>query len=208
MSGKLHIYGDSRSGNCLKVRWIAEHLGLPYDWTEIDILAGTTRTEEFLKLNPSGQVPAVILADGRALSQSNAIIVYLAGLADSSLLPTDLYERAKVNEWLFWEQYSHEPAIAVRRFHKAFLKKTDNEIDPQLMAKGRRALSQMELALVAGEYLVGETLTVADVALVAYTRVAHEGGFDLDEFPNVRRWIARVERDLVIDATPETGEAA
>ena len=199
MSGKLHIFGDSRSGNCLKVRWTATHLGVDFDWTEIDVLSGATRTEEFLKLNPSGQVPAVILPDGRGLSQSNAIIVYLAGLADSSLLPTDLFERAKVNEWLFWEQYSHEPTIAVRRFQKAFLNKPDDEIDPQLLAKGRRALGQMEMALAAADYLVGDALTVADIALVAYTRVAHEGGFDLAEFANVRAWVARVERDLLIE---------
>ena len=199
MSGKLHIFGDSRSGNCLKVRWTATHLGVDFDWTEIDVLSGATRTEEFLKLNPSGQVPAVILPDGRGLSQSNAIIVYLAGLADSSLLPTDLFERAKVNEWLFWEQYSHEPTIAVRRFQKAFLNKPDDEIDPQLLAKGRRALGQMEMALAASDYLVGDALTVADIALVAYTRVAHEGGFDLAEFANVRAWVARVERDLLIE---------
>ncbi len=199
MSGKLQIFGDSRSGNCLKVRWTATHLGVDFDWTEIDVLSGATRTEDFLKLNPSGQVPAVILPDGRALSQSNAIIVYLAGLADSALLPTDLYERAKVNEWLFWEQYSHEPTIAVRRFQKAFLNKPDDEIDPQLLAKGRRALGQMEMALAASDYLVGDALTVADIALVAYTRVAHEGGFDLAEFANVRAWVARVERDLRIE---------
>ncbi len=199
MTGRLHIYGDNRSGNCLKVRWTAEHLGIPYDWSDVDVLSGSTRTEEFLKINPSGQVPAVVLPDGRTLSQSNAIIVYLAGLSNSALLPTDLYERAKVNEWLFWEQYSHEPTIAVRRFQKAFLKKPDDEIDPQLLAKGRRALGQMELALQGRDYLVGDTVTVADIALVAYTRVAHEGGFDLAEFSNVRSWIARVERDLAID---------
>lgn len=199
MNGKLHIYGDNRSGNCLKVRWTAEHLGVPYSWSDVDVLSGTTRTEEFLKINPSGQVPAVVLPDGRTLSQSNAIIVYLAGLSNSALLPTDLYERAKVNEWLFWEQYSHEPAIAVRRFQKSFLNKADDEIDPQLLAKGRRALGQMELALQGCDFLVGDALTVADIALVAYTRVAHEGGFDLKDFPNIRGWIARVERALAID---------
>lgn len=198
MTGKLIIYGDPRSGNCLKVKWTAEKLAVAYDWRDVDVLSGTTRTEEFLEINPSGQVPAVILPDGRTLSQSNAIIVYLAGLKNSALLPTDLYERAKVNEWLFWEQYSHEPAIAVRRFQKSFLGKSDDEIDESLMAKGRRALGQMEMALTAGAYLVGETLTVADIALVAYTRVAHEGGFDLSEFPAVRAWIARIERDLAI----------
>jgi len=197
--GTLKIYGDERSGNCLKVKWTAEHLGVDYEWIDVDVLSGTTRTEEFLALNPSGQVPAVILADGRVLSQSNAIIVYLAGLNDSALLPSDLYARAKVDEWLFWEQYSHEPCIAVRRFQKSMLGKAEDEIDPQLLVKGRRALGQMELALQGATYLVGDALTVADIALVAYTRVAHEGGFDLSEFPAVRAWIARVERDLAID---------
>jgi len=198
MTGAVKIYGDARSGNCLKVRWTAEHLAIPYEWIDVDVLSGDTRTEDFLKINPSGQAPAVILPDGRTLSQSNAIIVYLAGLSNSGLLPNDLYERAKVDEWLFWEQYSHEPSIAVRRFQKAFLKKADNEIDPQLLSKGRRALGQMELALQGGDYLVGAAVTVADIALVAYTRVAHEGGFDLGDFPNIRRWVARVERDLQI----------
>lgn len=196
---KLKIYGDCRSGNCLKVKWTADHLGVDYDWIEIDVLSGSTRTEEFLTLNPSGQVPAVILPDGRALAQSNAIIIYLAGLSDSALLPTDLFERAKVNEWLFWEQYSHEPFIAVRRFQKAVLGKAEDEIDPQLLAKGRRALGQMELVLGAAPYLASEAFSVADIALVAYTRVAHEGGFDLGEFPAVRAWIARVERDLTLE---------
>lgn len=201
---KLKIYGDGRSGNCLKVRWTAEYLEIDYEWIDIDVLSGSTRTDEFLKLNPSGQVPAVILPDGRALAQSNAIIVYLAGLNDSALLPTDLFLRAKVDEWLFWEQYSHEPYIAVRRFQKSLLGKSEDEIDPQLLAKGRRALGQMEFALQGAPFLVGEAPTVADVALVAYTRVAHEGGFDLEEFPAVRAWVARVERALDI----ETAEAA
>lgn len=195
----LKIYGDKRSGNCLKVKWTAEHLGVDYEWIDVDVLSGTTRTEEFLALNPSGQVPTVILPDGRTLSQSNAIIIYLAGLNDSALLPSDLYARAKVNEWLFWEQYSHEPCIAVRRFQKSFLGKGEDQIDPQLLVKGRRALGQMELALQGASYLVGDALTVADIALVAYTRVAHEGGFDLSEFPAVRQWVARVERDLSIE---------
>ena len=201
---KLKIYGDCRSGNCLKVRWTADHLGVDFEWIDIDVVEGGARTEEFLELNPSGQVPAVVLPDGRVLAQSNAIVIFLAGLNDSSLLPTDLFKRAKVNEWLFWEQYSHEPFIAVRRFQKLFLGKSDDEIDPQLLAKGRRALGRMELQLSETPYLVGDALTAADIAVVAYTRVAHEGGFDLDEFPAVRGWVARVERDLAI----ETAEAA
>ncbi len=195
---KYKIYGDCRSGKCLTVRWTAEHLGVEYEWVDIDVAKGHTRTEEFLALNPSGQAPVIVLPDGRALSQSNAIIVYLASVHDGALVPADPFERAKVNEWLFWEQYSHEPYVAVRRWQKAFLKKSDAEIDPRLLANGRRALGQMSMQLGKTPYIAGERLTVADIALVAYTRVANEGGFDLDEFPNLRAWIGRIERDLAI----------
>jgi len=197
--GKYRIYGDPISGNCLKVRWTADLLGVSYDWIDVDVLSGYTRSEEFLAINPSGQVPAIVLPDGRSLSQSNAIVLYLASLHDSALVPKDLFERAKVNEWLFWEQYSHEPYIAVRRFQKAYLGKSDSELDPRLLANGKRALAQMSDQLSRTPFLAGESLTVADIALVAYTRVAHEGGFDLDEFPNLRSWVARVERALGVD---------
>ena len=195
---KYKIYGDCRSGNCLKVRWTANLLKVDYDWIEIDVASGSTRTEEFLGINPAGQVPTIVLPDGRMLAQSNAIIAYLASLQNSDLIPADPFERAKVNEWLFWEQYSHEPYIAVRRWLKAFQGKSDDEIDPRLMANGRRALGQMSLQLARAPYIAGERLTVADIALVAYTRVAQEGGFDVNEFPNLRSWITRVERDLSI----------
>jgi glutathione S-transferase len=195
---KYKIYGDCSSGNCLKVRWTADLLGVDYDWIEVDVTSGKTRTEEFLKLNPAGQVPCLVLPDGRTLAQSNAIVLYLASLHDSALVPRDAFERAKVDEWLFWEQYSHEPYIAVRRFQKKSLGKKDDEIDPRLLTNGRRALGQMSLALGKTAYIAGEGLTVADIALVAYTRVAHEGGFDIDEFPNLRRWVTHVEHDLSI----------
>jgi len=198
MTDRYKIYGDSRSGNCLKVRWTMMLLGVPFEWIEMDVVAGSTRTDDFLKLTPAGQVPCVILPDGRALAQSNAIIVYLAQVHDGDLVPTDPFERAKINEWLFWEQYSHEPYVAVRRFQKTYLGKRDEELDPKLLANGRRALGQMELQLRKTPFIAGDKLTVADIALVAYTRVAHEGGFDLDEFPSVRQWIARVERGLNI----------
>lgn len=197
------IYGDCRSGNCLKVRWTADLFGIPYDWVDVDILAGTTRTEEFLALNPSGQVPCVVLPDGRTLSQSNAIILYFADIHDGSLVPADPYARAKVFQWLFWEQYSHEPYIAVRRFLKAFLGKPDDEIDPKILANGRRALGQMAMQLGKTDHIADDALTAADIALLAYTRVAHEGGFDLDEFPDIRGWITRVERDLGVDPVSE-----
>ncbi len=198
---KLKIYGDSISGNCLKVKWTADLLGLSYDWIETSVLKSESRSPEFLKLNPAGQVPAVILSDGRALAQSNAIILYLNRAHKGGLLPKGEYARAKVFEWLFWEQYSHETAIAVRRFHKAYLKKPDAEIDQKLMEKGVAALALMEAALKKSPYLVGKALTLADIALVAYTRVAPEGGFDLSPYPSLRKWIARVESDLGIETS-------
>jgi len=191
----IRIFGDSISGNCLKVKWVAERLGLAHEWVEIDILKGETRTDGFLALNPFGQVPVVQFDDGRTLSQSNAIILYLA--EGSNLIPQEAFERAKMLEWMFWEQYSHEPTIAVRRFQKHYLKKSDDAIDADLLAKGRRALGRMEMALISSDFIAGgAALTLADIALVAYTRMAHEGGFDLSEFPAVHAWVARCELEL------------
>ena len=171
---------------------------------EVDILNGGTQSEEFLSLNPVGQVPIARWPDGRVLPQSNAIMLYLADGSD--LIPEDSFQRAQMNSWLFWEQYSHETSIAVRRFKKHYLKLPDDEIDPQLMVKGRRALGVMEMQLTWTDWLVGDALTCADIALVAYTRVAHEGGFDLAEFPNVERWVSRVEGALSIGhAMPKQG---
>ncbi len=196
---KLTLYGDSSSGNCLKTKWTADYLGVDYDWIEVSVVEGGTRSDAFMQMNPSGQVPVMRLPDGRILPQSNAIILYLAEtFASEALIPTDPFERAKMMSWLFWEQYSHEPYIAVRRFRKKFLNMADDELDPQLLARGRRALGVMEMQLTFSSYFVGESLTLADIALVAYTRVAGEGGFDLAEFPNVQRWVARVESDLGI----------
>ncbi|MHA7900426.1 MAG: glutathione S-transferase family protein [Henriciella sp.] len=201
---KLTLYGDSISGNCQKPRWTADYLDIDHDWVEVDILDGGTQTEEFLALNPVGQVPIARWPDGRVLPQSNAIMLYLA--EGSDLIPEHSFHRAQMNSWLFWEQYSHETSIAVRRFKKHYLKLPEEEIDPQLMVKGRRALGVMEMQLTWTDWLVGESLTCADIALVAYTRVAHEGGFDLAEFPNVERWVSRVEGALSIGhAMPKQG---
>jgi glutathione S-transferase len=196
---RITLYGDSVSGNCLKTKWTADYLGLDYDWIEVSVVEGGTRSDAFMAMNPSGQVPVLRLADARILPQSNAIILYLAETyASEALIPVDPFEKAKMMSWLFWEQYSHEPYIAVRRFRKKFMNMSDDELDPQLLARGRRALGVMEMQLTFSNYFVGDSLTLADVALVAYTRVADEGGFDLDEFPNVQRWVARVETDLGI----------
>ncbi len=197
MSQAMTLYGDRRSGNCLKVKWTADRLGLAYDWVDIDVISGQTRTEEFLAINPAGQVPCLVREDGRVLAQSNAIILHLG--RDTDLIPADDFDRSKMLEWMFWEQYSHEPYIAVRRFQKAYRGLPDEEIDPGLLAKGRRALGVMEMRLLSRDFIVDNKLTLADISLVAYTRVADEGGFDLDEFLNVRGWIARVEQELELD---------
>jgi glutathione S-transferase len=191
---RLTLYGDSISGNCLKTKWVAERLHIPFDWVETSVVHGDTRKPDFLKLNPWGQVPLAVLADGRTLSQSNAIMLHLA--EGSDLIPVDAYQRAKMFEWLFWEQYSHESVIAVRRFRVKFRNLCDDETDRTLAAKGEAVLSRMNGSLADGAYFVGDALTLADIALVAYTRWADEGGFDLSNFPHVQTWIARVERDL------------
>lgn len=193
----LKLYGTSISGNCLKPKWIFDRLGVAYDWIETDSFDGSTRTPEFLALNPAGQVPLVVLDDGRTLAQSNAIMLHFA--EGSDLIPRDAYDRAKMFEWLFWEQYSHEPAIAVRIARKHYLGKRDDELDPALLTKGNAALAKMELQLKATPFLVGEKLTLADVALVAYTRKASLGGYKLEDYPSVTRWIARVEKLLEIE---------
>ena len=190
----LTIYGDSISGNCQKVRFVADRLRIPYRWIETSVLAGETRTPGFLALNPAGQVPAVVLPGGRPLAQSNAIILHLA--EGSDLIPADAYDRAVMLQWMFWEQYSHEPVIAVRRFHKLYLGKPDHDIEPTLAPKGERVLGLMDRHLADRPYFVGASLTLADVALVAYTRLAHEGGFDLARWPRLSEWVRRVEAAL------------
>jgi len=191
----MRIYGGSISGNCLKVKWAADHLGLTYDWIETDVLKAETRTAEFLALNPAGQVPAVILDDGRPLAQSNAILLHLA--EGSDLIPADPYDRARMLEWMFWEQYSHEPYVAVARFQVRYLGKPVADLEPRLVERGNGALQRLEDGL-AGEFLVGDRVSLADVALVAYTRLAPEGGFDLARYPRVQAWVKRVEAALKI----------
>lgn len=192
----MEIYGDSKSGNCLKIRWVADLLGIPYRWIELDILKGESRTPEFLALNPAGQVPTVVFDDGRPLAQSNAVILHLA--EGSDLIPADPYDRARMLEWMFWEQYSHEPYVAVARFQVRYLGKPASELEPKIVERGKAALQRLEDGLAASDFLVGSRPTLADVALVAYTRLAEEGGFRLSEYPRVQAWIGRVERALSI----------
>jgi glutathione S-transferase len=190
----MKVYGDGNSGNCLKVKWVCDRLALPYRWIEIDTRKGETRTPEFLKMNGAGQVPTVAFDDGRTLAQSNAIIRYLA--RDSELIPQDAFAAAKMDEWLFWEQYSHEPYIAVCRFQLVYLHKAASDLDPEKVRRGYLALDRMEQHLSAGRFFVGDTVSLADVSLLAYTRVANEGGFDLGHYGGIRRWIGETEAYL------------
>jgi glutathione S-transferase len=192
----MKIYGDSISGNCLKVKWVADLLGLSYEWIETQVLASASRTPAFLAMNPAGQVPAVILDDGRPLAQSNAIILHLA--EGSDLIPSDAYDRARMLEWMFWEQYSHEPYIAVARFQVRYQGKPLADLEPRLVERGKAALQRLEDGLAQSPFLVGAAPSLADVALVAYTRVAHDGGFDLAGYPRVKAWVARTEQALKI----------
>ncbi|MFZ5730020.1 MAG: glutathione S-transferase [Phenylobacterium sp. RIFCSPHIGHO2_01_FULL_70_10] len=192
----LRIFGDSISGNCLKVKWVADHLGLDYEWIEIDILKGETRTADFLAMNPAGQVPAVVLPDGRPLAQSNAIILHLA--EGSDLVPADAYERARMLEWMFWEQYSHEPYVAVARFLVRYQGRSPDELEARLVERGYGALQRLEDGLAGRDFLASSGVSLADVALVAYTRWAGEGGFDLSRYPRVQAWVARVETALAV----------
>jgi glutathione S-transferase len=201
----MKIHGDLGSGNCLKVKYTADVLGLPYTWVPVDIMKGEAQTAAFRCMNPAGQTPVLETADGKYLAQSNAIIRYLA--RGSSLLPDDAWTQAKIDEWLFWEQYSHEPYIAVCRFHMVYKKLPKDTRDPMRVERAEKALDLMDehlLRMSQGDkatpsiqpYLVGWTLTIADIALLAYTRVAHEGGFDLSPRPNVQAWIKRCEAAL------------
>jgi glutathione S-transferase len=194
----MQIYGDERSGNCLKVKWTCDHLGLAYQWHEVLALTGATLEPAFQALNPAGQVPVVILKDGRTLAQSNAIIWHLA--EGSSLIPTDAYTRAKMLEWMFWEQYSHEPVVAVRRAKVALLGLPESEIDQTLFPRGKKLFTIMEGWLSKNAWFSGADFGLGDIALVAYTRFAPEGGWSFDTYPALQAWIGACETELGLAA--------
>ena len=188
----MKIYGDIQSGNCYKIKLLASFLDLPHEWIHVDILAGETRSEQFLSKNPVGKIPLLELDDGRCLSESNAILNYLA--MDTRYLPPDLFLKAKILQWQFFEQYSHEPYIAVARFIAKYLGLPE-ERKQQYQSRqegGHKALGVMESQLSASSYLVGERLTIADISLYGYTHVAHEGGFDLTRYPAIQAWLKRI----------------
>ena len=189
----IKVYGDSRSGNCYKIQLVCSLLKIEYQWLPIDILAGDTKKPEFLAKNPNGKIPLLELPNGQYLTESNAIINYLA--SSTFLLPTDSFEFAKVLQWQFFEQYSHEPYIAVARFIQKYLGLPEDRL-AEYQAKqpgGYKALSIMEAQLAKTPYLVGEHLTTADISLYAYTHVADEGGFDLQQYPAILAWLERIK---------------
>ncbi len=187
------LWGMSGSGNCYKPALLMAQLGLPHAWEEVDAVGGATRTPEFLALNPNGRVPLLQLPDGRLLAESNAMLCYLA--EGSALLPAGRYARALVMQWLFFEQYSHEPYIATVRFWIYCLGKRDEwrEKIAEARVKGYAALDVMERQLQQTAFLAGEAYSIADIALYAYTHVADQGDYSLENYPAVRRWLQRVQ---------------
>ncbi|MGR8920753.1 MAG: glutathione S-transferase family protein [Gammaproteobacteria bacterium] len=186
------LYGTDFSGNCYKIQLLFAQLGLAYRWEPVDILAGASRTVDFLALNPNGRVPVLLLDDGRTLAESNAILNYLAD--GHPLLPSERFERACVLSWQFFEQYSHEPYIATSRFIRAYLGNPPDRAGElaQREAPGYAALDVMERHLGANDFFAAGRYTIADISLYAYTHVADEGGFSLDDYPAVRAWLGRV----------------
>ena len=186
------VYGDYLSGNCYKVKLMLHLLGKESKWVPVDILKGETQTPEFLAMNPNGKIPVLQFEDGTCLWESNAILNFLAD--GSEFLPTEPRLRTQVLQWQFFEQYSHEPFIAVARFIKVYLGLPDDRLD-EFAAKqldGYRALDVMEQQLLRTPYLVGDHYSIADIALYAYTHVAEEGGFSLNGYPAICAWLQRV----------------
>jgi glutathione S-transferase len=188
----LLLYDSPVSGNCYKVRLLLAHLGLPYERRRVDVVDRSDRPELLGGLNPALRVPTLVLDDGRPLAESGAILWYFG--EGTRFVPEDRYERAQMLQWMFFEQYDHEPAIAVARFWLAYSGRPEAFADrlPERMAAGHKALAAMERHLDGREYLVGDSLTLADIALYAYTHVADEGGFELNGYRAIQQWLERV----------------
>jgi glutathione S-transferase len=189
----LTVHGMKASGNCYKIELLLAQLGRAHRWIEVDSTAGQTRTPEFLALNPNGRVPLLVLEDGRRLPESNAILWYLAD--GSPYLPVDAWLRAQTLQWLFFEQYSHEPYVAVARFIARWLPPDharQAEL-PKLRERGHQALAVMDQHLQGREFFVDGGYGIADIALYAYTHESHVGGIGRGGYPNVRAWLERVE---------------
>ncbi|NES74333.1 MULTISPECIES: glutathione S-transferase family protein [Okeania] len=189
----LKLYEFSTSGNCYKIRLLLTQLEIPFERIEIDITKGESRTPEFLQKNPNGKIPVLEIEPGKYLSESNAVLFYLS--EGTKFLPTNKWEKAQVMQWLFFEQYSHEPYIATSRYWISILGKAE-EYQAEIKQKqvgGYAALNVMEKHLENYQFFVGEQYSIADICLFAYTHVAHEGGFDLNQFPAIQNWIEIVK---------------
>jgi glutathione S-transferase len=190
------LYNSQVSGNCYKVRLLLAHLGLEYERRELSVVDRSNRPELLAGLNPALRVPTLVLDDGRSLGESGAIIWYFG--EGTRFVPEDAYERAQVLQWMFFEQYDHEPAIAVVRFWLAYSGRPREDFADRLderSAAGYRALDAMERHLDGRSWFVGDGMTLADIALYAYTHVAHEGGFELEGYPAIGAWLERVARE-------------
>lgn len=190
----MKIYGDSQSGNCYKIKLLVALLGIDHEWIHVDILNGDTQTNSFKAKNSNGKIPVLELDDGRYISESNAILNYLA--YDTDFYPSDRYINAKIQQWQFFEQYSHEPYIAVARFISKYLGLPEDrrhEYESKQQG-GHKALFVLEKQLLNSAYLVGQSMTTADISLYGYTHVAHEGGFNLQEYPAVLQWLKRIRK--------------
>jgi len=188
----FRVYGDMKSGNCFKVKLLLHQLGAPYEWKHVDIMKGESGTQSFLAMNPVGQVPVLEIASDTFLPESNAILHYLAD--GTAFLPLDPLEHAQVLRWMFFEQYTHEPNVASARYIIRYLGRP-SEHEESLQRKiidGHAALRIMDQHLASRQFFVGERYTIADIALYAYTHVAHEGDIDLSSYSAVRAWLERI----------------
>ena len=192
-TGRTQIYGDLRSGNCYKIKLLCALLGIDHDWIAVDIMQGETRSDSFLAMNPNAEIPVCVTDSGEIITQSNAILYYLGNA--SRFWPGTPLAQTRVLEWQFFEQYSHEPNIAVARFIKLYqdmpesrLAEYESKIKP-----GYRALDLMDKTLSHSPFLVGQECTIADISLFAYTHVAHEGGFNLDKYDGIQNWLQRIQ---------------
>jgi glutathione S-transferase len=196
------VHGMAVSGNCHKVRLILDLLGEPYEWHEVNTMKGETRTPQFLAMNPEGRVPVLEFGPGRFLPESNAILCYLAD--GTEWWPAERLARAETLQWMFFEQYSHEPYIAVARFIRKFRPSDPRASDMgRIMERGNQALAVMERHLAQHDYFVGPRCTIADIALYAYTHRAGDGGFELVRYPAVSRWLKRLEAKDGIKPIPD-----
>lgn len=187
------LYGDMLSGNCYKIKLLLEYLKVPHNWVHVDILKKETHSLDFQKMNPNTRIPVLDLGNGHYLWESNAILNYLA--QGTALLPSDPFLQAKVLQWQFFEQYSHEPYIATARYINKYLglpKEREAEYHGK-QTGGHNALRVMNDHLSNSDYFVGDTYSIADISLFAYTHVAHEGGFDLSGYPYITLWINRIK---------------